>query len=454
MLPKSWARRLKTQESTQRSLCRSVLVFCAVVPLLGNAIGSLWWSLPWYRTQFVAQIQEQFASQCGTSVRIASARYLSPWQLELNAVEVLHPETGVVICKADRLVAENRGGRWLLETENATVDGRQLASLAPSVHAWFLCRQSPAAHSFRLIADLVRFEDQPNADKKTDTALQPGKIEVQMDWAAAKSSLQLQYQPTEKPSQHVNLRAVRTRETQTPQTSIQLESEELALPLDWVADLLPVVQKFGPQATFAGTAAWLSDTQQQLILRGLIDHAKWETMTDELAYHATGDGTLWLEQVVIAQGKLQLAEGILTGVAGTLSTQWLQKAYELLQLPLRPDALRDPNLLRPYSKFRVHFRMNEAGLEIRGGLKAPQEGTANVLVVDGAGPLMIEAVNTQSSLQGLAAWIAATPDVVFVENGIQQAAYSQQVYSQRLSPVAARLANLLPFPAVQNEPIR
>ncbi len=456
MLPKSWARRLKTHESVQRAICRCMLLCCAMAPVVVTLACSMVWLSPFYRSAFNRHAELTISDLCGVTAKLRTIHAIAPGRYRIEDLSLSHPETNEVLINANLVLAERSGGSWVLRVDEGDCSAAVLLQLAQTAHGWFMCRVDDRLPPVRLIVN--------RSSIRTSTAqLSTGLLEAQFTPGQLTSTFQARFTPESiskkaeiESAQTLDFMVRRNRETVNRNTTIQVATSGLDLPVELFHTSFPVLKKLGPEAMFRGTiAVVLTEQEQKLALRqSLFKNCRWESITQDLAYHVSGLGEIWIEEATIANGRLEKADGSLRAEhGGNISRDWVFKAGDIFGVRGREGALDGEGPVHPYSKFLLDFKLDSSGINLWGGYEPPQEGYPPFILADEL-PLLYEAQTPHYSLGQLAEWLSARPAPIFVEaNGVQRANFQSQKHNSEFNPLTAYFASVLPFPEPAPTPL-
>ena len=436
------------QESAQRGLCRGALLLLVVLPTLAQAAATAYWSSPIYRAAVRAELVAAIRLACGASAEVREVQKLSPHHWRVAGLTLRHPEKGTGVFFAEELSAQRISGVWVLHAASATCWLDQILAAAPAAHGYTLCRADPPG-PMRLKVDAI--------DIRTgeDSSLAAGSLELQWSVDQGQNCLQTQYRPHSQNDAGMDLELKRTHGAVGPETTLVYRAWKSPLPLQPVLALVPGLTRLGPEANFEGIVVMRSDDSQckLLIQRGLVRDCRWENLTADLAYRATGRGDVWIHDSVIVDGRIESLAGTLASTtSGGISSQWMRQAEAALKLPVQPGLPPSPGPVRTFTEAEIHFLLDAGGLKLGGGLPKPQENYPMVMIRDGGTPLLYEPLPMQEGdrlvqpvqpIGDLVAWLAADPAAVEA-SAVQHAGYQSPAVPAAMNPTAAALVSRLP----------
>ncbi len=436
MLPKNWARRLKTNESVQRVLCRIAVVVSAVFPLLYLITATIYWKSPGYAYQRTQTIANTISDACGVGVKIESVTTLDRHRIQINNLKLQHPETFETLAKVDIAMAERVGAQWIVHAPQLDCAVNKLLAVSRVAHDRFLCRADERLAKMQIVCDKVRLLDETS---NTTT----GKLQVAFTPKVDRSSLQISIQPQADNEKTIDLRFNRLRDSSPLATTIELATNGFQIPIEYLSGVLGYVELLGDKATFEGTLVYESSAGEKWMMgKSLIRNFRWEQVTSLLPYRLSGTGELYVDNLTLIDGKVTYAGGYVMATEGSINAEWLNKASGLLGMEVRHGALNGVGVTKPFMNMRAWFQLNREGLLLKGGYNPPQEGLPRVVLWDADGPLLYEPPRLLSSLNAVQ-WIAARPSLQ-VAGPVSQASFQNSDSTMDASPIAAYLMTALP----------
>jgi hypothetical protein len=440
MLPRRWAKRLKTHESLQRLICRCCVLCCAVAPVLALMFATVYWQSPLHHARLKASLIREINHTCGVVASIRKAETRTRTRLEVWDVELKHPETFERLFYAKHALIEKGSSRWSVTLDSATCNLDACLQLVRSVHDHFLCRADEDQQHVTLTAsDFAILEGgKPFLNGGFDLNFAP---------SPQKSVLIMSLNPGNSDNATIDAKLTRTRDDGQLLTTVQLQTGQLSIPMRIAASLVPNVQAFGSDAAFRGSAVWLIGSDNRMMLRDVtIKNCQWEQLTSSLAYRIAGNGDVFVKEAIAINDQLQQIFGQLTCQNGSISSDWLQMTTNKLGMQLRHGALKDAGIAKSFTQLSLLFKMNEYGLILQGGIDPPQANMPHVVMADGAGPLLYEPnfePNSQLTLAAPIAWLSADPSEN--QSGVTQAVHTSN-NNRQPNRIAAQLMNAFPIP--------
>lgn len=436
MLPKNWARRLKTNEAVQRMLCRLAVVVFAVLPVLYLITATIYWKSPGYAYQRTQAIANTISDACGVAVKVESVATLDRHRIQINNLELQHPETFEVLAKVELAVAERVGVQWIVHAPQIDCAVDKILAVSRVVHDRFLCRADDRLAKMQIVCDKVR----PLNETSDATT---GKLQIAFTPKVDRSSLQVSLQPKADNEKTIDLRFNRLRESAPLATTIELATNGFQIPVEYLSGVLGYVKFLGDKATFEGTLVYEQSVGEKWMMgKSLIRNFRWEQVTSALPYRLTGVGELYVDNLTLIDGKVTYAGGYVMATEGSINAEWLSKAQSMLGMEVRGGALNGVGVTKPFINMRAWFQLNQEGLLLKGGYNPPQEGLPRVVLWDADGPLMYEPAQLLNPLNAIQ-WVAARP-AMRVAGPVAQASFESIDSSMEASPIAAYLMTTLP----------
>jgi hypothetical protein len=244
MLPNRWAKRLKTQESVQRSLCRVGFLLFAVGPTLFVLSSWLWSITPWSRYYSVRAWERAISMNLGVDADLESVENFAPHCYRFQDVTLKHPETGDTIAIIPSFEFHRGQATWLLRLESPMVELEHASNLVHAIHHRYLCQPNLAFPTTTCsIRGLTLMKDSP--------AMEPIYIESHFQCNKDKTSLQSRFDLVKNDgSQSASFAVERLHDAIAPRTSWLLETHGLEIPSKVLAAFQSKALQLGPVATF------------------------------------------------------------------------------------------------------------------------------------------------------------------------------------------------------------
>ncbi len=315
MLPNRWAKRLKTQESAQRSLCRLGFLLFAVAPTL-VIIGSWVWAIaPWSRYWSAQAWERTISLNFGVAVQIGRLENFAPNSYRFLNVTLKHPETGDSIAIIPSIEYQRRQAIWHLRLHSPVVELSQATNLVHAIHQRYLCQPNLAfpTTTCSLRGLTLMYES---------VAMEPIFLEAQFQCEQEKSSLQVRFDLARNlantdGSQSARLAVERFHDVVSPRTNWLLETHALEVPCKVLAAFQPTASQLGPEATFQGDIQWEQDELNwRAALAGVFQKVQWNHGYDARPPASSKGGQVRVELAKVFNGRLVQAEGLVTAESG------------------------------------------------------------------------------------------------------------------------------------------
>jgi hypothetical protein len=324
MLPNRWAKRLKTQESVQRSLCRLGFVLFALGPTL-LILGSWFWSImPWTQYWKIRAWERSISLSIGAEVDIGSVQNFAPHQYRLLDVTLKHPETGNAIAIAPLIEFQRGSSNWHLRFQSPSVELEQASKLVHAIHQRFLCQPNLAFPTTTCsLRGLTLMNKTP--------VMEPICIESQFQCDIEKSSFQAKFDlAINDGSESASFAVERLHQAIAPRTSCWLETQGMEIPATVLAAFQPNASQLGPDASFRGDIRWEQDELNwRADLAGLFHNVRWNSRRGPDVFAETPTThNVRVEHVAIQNGHWIQVDGKVTAESGTTSdlSRWLAAA--------------------------------------------------------------------------------------------------------------------------------
>ncbi len=324
MLPNRWAKRLKTQESVQRSLCRLGFLLFAVGPPLLILSSWLWSITPWARYWSVRAWERSISISIGVDVDIQSVRNFAPHHYRLANVTLKHPETGVTIATIPLIEFQRRQASWNLQLQSPAIELDQALHLVHTLHERYLCQPNLAFPTTMCsLRGLTLMNDSP--------AMEPIYLESRFQCDKDKTSLQTRFDlASHDGSQSASFAVERLHDAIAPRTSWSLETPGLEIPSIVLAAFQPKASTLGPHASFRGEIRCEQDDfNWHAAIAGIFQKVQWNSDRSlEVLAVPKSTQNVRVDHIEIYNGRWVQVEGLVTAESGATSdlSRWLTVA--------------------------------------------------------------------------------------------------------------------------------
>lgn len=371
-------------ESTQRLLCRVAFLLGCVLPTL----GTLSWIAYRQSSWSVAAVETQLSETIGLKCRVT--RYYNPKPTKWIFEDLRLERAGTDAITLPVLQAELIDGQWQLAADEATVDWNSKDRLWETLQEAILLRRS-AGHPLQLNVGEVRI---------TGRELPPLRHLSVTHKADAQPALVGQAvvvgETTDSPAPHSTSRPAihLALDTSSPQLRLQVGSQE-GIATRHLGQVLPQLADLGDNTYFQGWMTFQLGTPGANVgpnveVRGNLRRFDLETaLASRFRQHGAGQADLYLESVLIRDGVLHQAHGVLASRNGQVSTRLIDRAVQHLQLRLVPIA-RDRDLVA-FHELAVGFRLDRGRMTLTGLCENMPQGT---MLAGLDQPLLLESLTT------------------------------------------------------------
>ncbi len=418
-------------DATRRRVCLGLFILGCVVPTLGLFLWAGWRMSPLYVRQQAAQLERIL----GLPIRLEGVHHLRPGQAVYEGIQLLDPETGKAIFRADRGKARwaepnapSRACVGMLELvfEGLEVDAQGMVPLAELLRR--ALKQPPhwPRYEIRIQANELRFR----AGQQTrNLAELTGFLQPLEDGSHGRLSFRLSGQEGSEP---IMVRFGRDHSQSPPVSGLELAIPQSAVPCSLLARLFPALERLGTIASARGTL-WVHQYGSRVEYRfqGQLLHVDLKTLLGEdLGPMLSGLAQIEVQDCRIVGSRLEEAQGSITAGPGTISRHLWESALEQLHLSTSLTSAPAAQSF-PYEQLAVAFRIGPDGLWLRGICPVPAPGS---ILVDSHRQLLGEPQAAGSAIP-----IAALVRTLVPPDSICVPATRQ----------AERLLRLLPIPSAK-----
>jgi len=435
----------RMHESLRKLLCRTAVLFGALLPTLLTLMWVLWSQTPFCSHYQAAYWQQRISHELGLQVEVQAAVSLSPRRYRLRSIQWKHPETHQRIGSADEIFLTPYDQGYLVEIKNLDLEADELTRAMDWLHARLLCRSSTEPRYYRVEMRQVRLGQGATIHSFEDVSLE-------YKTAAQQSAIALKARPLSTESdEKIQLTMERNHDRDEPYTKWNIHSGGNRLNSSLLAAFWLPAAKLGMDAGFIGELQGETSQRNSVCtLDGRIENLSFDELTRSLPQNLAGKGTLGSLRATIRNEHLVQASGEVSIVGGgSLPRQWLVQASYLFGLRLRSEFFEPTSTLIHFDQFLCSFDWDTIGLTLRGGMTSRLEAEnlviAGVMAADANGPAFTDAgvapelmprANSHQVLQ----WLTSSP----TENGGIRSLDQQELVHA--------LGRYLPFPTVTSTP--
>ncbi len=315
MLPNRWAKRLKMQESAQRSLCRLAFVLLAIAPMFLILTVWLWSIMPWSRSWSARAWERRISLNFGVDVHLESVENFAPYCFRFHNVTVKHSETSELIATIPSIVFQQRQATWNLRLQSPQVELEHAAYLVQSIHQRYLCQPNLA---FPLtvcsIRDMKLMRETP--------AMEPIFFESKFLCGKESTLFEATFDlASNDGSNSAILKIERHHNIASPYTGWQLATGAIAIPCTVLAAYQPTASMLGPESTFQGELQWeQSLVDSRAVLQGVFANVRFQNEPlPTKAFHVndtTSKGSIRVDLARVMNGQVVQADGLVTTDSG------------------------------------------------------------------------------------------------------------------------------------------
>jgi len=427
MLPVTWGKRLKMQESTQRSLCRLGFVVFAALPTLLTVAWSIWCMTPFSQMLGQSVWETHLARILGVSVQIDRVDVVAPNRYRFQGLQITHPETGKPIGGFERieLVASRETGKeaWLVRIHRGRMSVESLRYLVTQLHERWLCQPQhnyPRVHFIAesidvsqgpdLLLESIRWESQFVGRRDQSV------LECEVSWKQLpieSKSVDKSVKPIEDLARIEPLTFAATRQhlLAEPMTTWRLKTAGYTIPVSLLACLYGQSLALGTNVMLRGD---LESKQTQydwdlFINAAQISHVTWDQLTSSLPFRLLGNGGISIQQAYVLNGQVQTADATIESRNGSVSRAWLVASQKDLAMRIDPDVLSGSVTMVPFEAMKVRLMMDANGLGMAGAIPDPEGIAIHSIFADGRGGIVYEPEKAKVLWSMIARWLTNDP---------------------------------------------
>ncbi len=332
------------------------------------------------------QWQVELSRRLDLIVEIEGASYPEPTIARLEGVTLRDPETHSLIAKAAALELQQSSAGWQAQASQLIIESSQLPLLWQTLEHRLLRQSSMSTESPQTLITLLKSDITLQGDHGSHTLVQSegqavstaSGIEVLLTW-------KMPGVPSDQPCV---LKIARDRSTTPPQTAWHFETAGQPVACALIADLLPMAERLGREARFAGNIEWTEKSDGASgHLAGKFSDLDLDTLvTEQFPHQLSGRGQMVIDQATVTDGTLTELSGRLHVEHGSISPSLVFALAEHLQLDAPLD-LHEPTTSRPipFGKLGVQFHLDGRSLRLSGVAHESEQG---VLIASAAGPIL------------------------------------------------------------------
>lgn len=434
MLPARWAKRLKMQESAQRSWCRLGFVVFAGLPTALTLAWCLWSLSPFSQMVAKSAWETQIAGVLGVSVQIDQVHVIAPNRYRLRGLRLTHPETKQLIVTLDQtdLVKSTIGSRqeWLMLLKKGCLAVEPLRFLVSQIHERWLCQPQQNYPRFHCIADDVSvFKNEVLVLENVHWESQfvgrsdLSTLECSASWKRSSETARNVPDPskafaestTEEP---LTIVAIRQHTLEEPLTTWRLRTSEYAIPEAIIASLCRERITIGNNASIKGAF----ESQQtrfdwNLLMDSVqVENVTWDQVTSSLPFRLLGTGHVSIASAYLLNGQIQSADATVNALSGSISRTWLANSQQEFGTLIQPDILKGAITMVPFEAMSAKIDIDSSGLKITGGIPDVNGKYMNSIIADGRGGIVYEPSESKVPWQSITRWLTYDPFASTIES--------------------------------------
>ena len=355
-------------DTTRRIICRTLFCAVCIVPTL----GILSWIGLRQMPGHVALYAEKLSQDIGMSASMTDVSYPRPDAIQIAGLQLDHPETGERIAHARRVVMVRRDGEFVVK-----IDGGVLVDSGPALLG-------------EVVFDRVlkRWENQmiPIHLVATDLSLQTGEATYGFRHCAALLSsattgprVKLEFRLGNRGNgPPLSLQVSRHRKVRPPITQLKIDTRGNQLSNQLLSHYFPGLLALGKNCTLQG-AGWLTNDVAgwHADWSGELTQVDLDWLFDGLPHQLSGLADISIMGARLHENRItELAGSASVTGSGTLSRSLLEACVRQLGCSMSPPV--DSQIFDevvPFRELSIAFRIDEAGLYIRGQCHHHSQGT-------------------------------------------------------------------------------
>ncbi|MGI9455089.1 MAG: hypothetical protein ACR2NU_00920 [Aeoliella sp.] len=369
-------------ETTQRRICRTLFIVCAVVPAVITLAWVTYSQRPWLETDWQRSLSQQL------HVRVAVEHVASPkpGMRRLKNVRLADLRSELPLGSIDRVSVQCQGSQLTLAADQLRIEAEHLPALAATIATCMSASELPAA---KLQIERLAIVGQ----EKQTLALSNVRLHSENENPRTGLRVQAELSGTGQGGAPPTVRLLVERHGKT--TTATLDTGGAHLPSWVLVDLLPSVARCA-EATYSGSVRLESDTEQTSgSLHGRFENLALEQWVGAASPHqvqAIGrvelDQFQWREQrVEVAHGNLQASRGI---VSHSLLADFKRRLFCVPGPGIANLQSVVGDGLLPFDELSCGFHMTGAGLTLTGRCRTIRDGAPGCLLASEGEPLMLE----------------------------------------------------------------
>lgn len=355
-------------DTTRRIICRTLFCAVCIVPTLGVLSWLGLRQMPGHVTLYA----EKLSQDIGMSASMTDVSYPRPNAIRIAGLQLDHPETGERIVYARRLVVVRRDGEFVVKIDGGVLADSGPALLGEIVFDQILKRWENQMIPIHLVAtDLSLQTDETTHHFRHCAAL----LSSATEGPCVKIEFRLGHQGNGPP---ISLQMSRHRNVRPPVTQLKIDTRGNRLPNQLLSHCFPRLLALGKNCHFQG-AGWLTNDVAgwHADWSGLLTQVDLGRLFDGLPHQLSGLADISIMGARLHENRItELAGSASVTGSGTLSRSLLEACVRQLGCSMNPPVASQMfDEVVPFQELSIAFRIDEAGLYVRGQCHHHSQGT-------------------------------------------------------------------------------
>jgi hypothetical protein len=310
-------------DRTRRRLCVAAFACVAAIPSL--LVGG--WCAARHLPSHAQAEADALGRQLGLTVKLAGVKHLRPGAVLYEGIELADPETGQTIFRSRCLEVAWQRPTLLLIASQPEVETARIDLVWRWAQRLLESQPGRGEANWKFSAGEVTLRAGDRSQTLTEVA---ALMEIRPDKTQAQLDFQLAGQSAHEPA---TVRIVRNRES-SPTTSIELSTDDNALPCSLLAMVIGELKPLGERCRFRGRI-WADETPagwDANVAGHLLELDLDSLVSDRFSHRLSGIGEATILSAHFCRGRLDECNGVLVAKGGHVSRSLLKAAGECLEL--------------------------------------------------------------------------------------------------------------------------
>lgn len=338
----------------RRLTCRVVFVAVCILPTTALVVFGAWRAAPLHHRA----IRDELATTLAVKVSLSSVEHPRPGVTRVEGLELFDPESGLPLLSVPSIEARELQGGYAFSAASATLHTAQGERLYEELHRRLA--GGDGSQAWRLDIQELNLRD-------ANQRQLPIALMAKTEMGPSGPVVDVRFRVVGDTSKNASeIKLFRNRDTSPATTTFVLETGDKPLPCSLLGHFASAWNSLGTEATFAGTF-WTIDARdgRRGQLSGKLNNVDLsQLVTQNFRHTLTGKAQLEIEQAVMHQGRLQVAEANIYAGPGSVGHSLLQAARSELQMPLFEPGFSGPDGLAAYHRLAAHVTLDWQGLRI------------------------------------------------------------------------------------------